>query len=132
MEFIMSMLVSCLFVAMLLPFISKIPLAFAMHKEGRYDNKHPRSQQAKLKGFGARALAAHQNSFESLIIFGLSVLLAIALGKTSDLIQYLALTHILARTAYHVFYLINWHILRSTVWFVGLISSLTIVWLCVP
>lgn len=25
---------------------------------GRYDNHHPRAQQARLTGFGARALAA--------------------------------------------------------------------------
>ncbi len=45
------------------------PVAFAMNKLDGYDNKHPREQQSKLTGFGARALAAHQNCFESLPAF---------------------------------------------------------------
>jgi len=39
-----------------------------------YNNSHPREQQSKLTGFGARALTAHQNAFESLIIFAPAVL----------------------------------------------------------
>ena len=45
-----------------MPILFKAPLAFAMNKLGGYDNRHPRAQQAQLKGFGARALAVHQNS----------------------------------------------------------------------
>jgi len=74
----MTTLVFSLIVAALLPYIAKIPLAVAMHKAGGYDTNHPREQQAKLKGFGARALAAHNNAFESLIVFASAILLAIA------------------------------------------------------
>lgn len=63
----MTILIICLFIAMVLPIVAKIPVAIAMNNAGGYDNNHPRAQQAKLTGFGARALAAHQNAFESLI-----------------------------------------------------------------
>ena len=35
-----------LFIAMLLPFLAKAPLAAAMQKAGGYDNHNPRAQQA--------------------------------------------------------------------------------------
>ena len=56
----MNILIICLFIAMLLPYLAKMPVAVAMAKLGGYDNAHPRAQQAKLTGFGARALAGHQ------------------------------------------------------------------------
>lgn len=64
----MHTLLTCLFIAMLLPYLAKGPVAWAMVKAGGYDNHHPRTQQAQLTGFGARALAGHQNAFESLLI----------------------------------------------------------------
>ena len=93
----MSVLAICLFIAALMPLLAKGPLAVAMHKVGGYDNKHPRDQQSKLTGFGARALAGHQNAFESLIIFAPAVLLAIATNTVGEKVQYLAITHVVAR-----------------------------------
>ena len=128
----MITLIWCLFIAALLPFIAKIPLALAMNKAGGYDNNHPREQQANLKGFGARALAAHQNAFESLIIFSAAVLLAIATNTTSETIQLLAMVHIGARVIYNVLYLINVGVLRSLSWAIAIGSSFAIIWQCIP
>ncbi len=126
----MTILIYCLFIALLLPFIAKVPLAIAMHKQGGYDNNHPRSQQNNLEGFGARALAAHQNAFESVLIFAPAVLLAIATNHVGSSIQQLAIVHIVARVLYNIFYLFNIGILRSLVWGVGIICSFAIVWQC--
>ena len=126
----MTTLIICLFIALFLPFLAKIPVAIAMAKLGGYDNNHPRSQQANLTGFGARALAAHQNAFESVIIFAPAILLAIATNHTGQVIQQLAMVHIFARVAYNALYLMNIGIVRSLVWFVSLFSSLGIVWQC--
>ena len=128
----MTTLIICLFIATLLPFLAKIPVAYAMNQLDGYDNFHPREQQSKLTGFGARALAAHQNAFESLIIFAPAVLLAIALNKTGELIIQLAIAHICARVLYNILYLANIDKLRSLVWFVATISSFTIIWQCIP
>ncbi|MFB2758174.1 MAPEG family protein [Shewanella xiamenensis] len=119
----MNTLLTCLFVAMLLPYLAKGPVAWAMAKAGGYDNHHPRSQQAQLTGFGARALAGHQNAFESLLIFGLAVLTVIATGKVTPMAEWLAIVHIVARFAYQILYLLNKGTLRSLSWFVAIFSA---------
>lgn len=124
----MNTLVWCGFIAALLPFLAKVPLAIAMHKTGRYDNNHPRDQQAQLTGFGARALAAHQNSFESLIIFGLAIGMALATNTITEHIELLAMAHIVARVIYCVMYYINQGILRSLSWFVSIYCSFALMW----
>ncbi|MEE1979367.1 MAPEG family protein [Shewanella xiamenensis] len=119
----MNTLLTCLFIAMLLPYLAKGPVAWAMAKAGGYDNHHPRSQQAQLTGFGARALAGHQNAFESLLIFGLAVLSVIATGKVTPTAEWLAIVHIVARFAYQILYLLNKGTLRSLSWFVAIFSA---------
>ena len=128
----MTILIWCLFAATLLPYLAKAPVAIAMNKLEGYDNNHPRSQQAKLTGFGARALAAHQNAFESLIIFVPAVLLAIATNTITDTVALLAITHVIARVAYNVLYLLNIGTVRSIVWAIATISSFAIIWQCIP
>lgn len=128
----MTTLIWCLFIATLLPYIAKGPVAYAMNKLGGYNNNHPREQQSKLTGFGARALAAHQNAFESLIIFAPAVLLAIATQHTGEKIVLLSIVHICARVIYNLLYLMNIDKLRSLVWFVATICSFSIIWQCIP
>jgi len=127
-----EILIWCLFIAMLLPFVAKAPVAYAMQKAGGYNNNHPREQQSKLTGFGARALAAHQNAFEALIIFAPAVLIAIATNNTSEAITQLAMIHVAARILYNILYLMNVGILRSLVWGVAIFSNFAIVWQCIP
>ncbi|MEH6465070.1 MAG: MAPEG family protein [Shewanella psychromarinicola] len=122
----MQTILICLLIAVLLPYAAKVPLAMAMTKLGRYDNNHPREQQAQLTGFGARALAGHQNAFESLIIFGLAVLTALVTNNVTDLVALLAIVHVVARLVYHVLYLLNFGTLRSLSWFVGIGASIGI------
>ena len=127
----MYTLTLCLFIACLLPYLSKIPLVIIMNRQPKgYDNHEPRTQAASLTGFGARALAAHQNSFESLIIFSSAVLTALATQHTSTTIQVMAMVHIISRCVYHVFYLLNWASLRSFIWAIGIIMSLSIMGSC--
>lgn len=125
----MNTLVLLAFVAALLPYLAKIPVAIAMNKLGGYDNVNPRKQQAQLKGFGARALAAHQNAFESLIIFGVAVSVALATGSTTDIIVNLAIIHIVARIMYSIMYYLDKNILRSLSWAVATTCSFAIIWL---
>jgi len=128
----MTILILSLFIALLLPYLAKAPVAYAMNKLGGYDNNHPRAQQNQLTGFGARALAAHQNSFEALIIFAPAVILAIATNNLGEQIQIAAIIHVVARISYILCYLANLGTLRSIVWAIGLIASFTIVWQCIP
>lgn len=128
----MTILIICLFLALLLPLLAKGPVAYAMAKLGGYNNNHPREQQSKLTGFGARALAAHQNAFESVIFFAPAVILALATGNIQQEIVVLAVIHIIARLLYNIFYLLNISLLRSIVWTIATLCSFTIVFQCIP
>jgi len=122
----METLVICLIITALLPYLAKVPVAISMNKLGGYDNNQPRAQQAKLTDFGARALAAHQNAFESFLIFAPAVVLAIVLGKTGTTMEYLALGHVASRIAYNALYLVDRSTERSIVWFIGITCTFMI------
>lgn len=116
-----------------MPILAKVPLALEMSKEpGGYDNRQPRAQQQRLTGFGARAMAAHQNCFEALVMFAPGALAVIATGTTGYLAQNLALAFIVARIAYLLTYWFDLHVLRSILWAVGFISSLALIYLAIP
>lgn len=87
----MGILIICAILAILLPYFAKIPVAVAMNKEGGYDNKLPREQQKKLTGLGARALAAHQNCFESLAVFAVALAVAFGTQTYTSLVEWLAI-----------------------------------------
>ncbi|PKI14291.1 MAPEG family protein [Colwellia sp. 12G3] len=128
----MTILIICLFLALLLPLLAKGPVAYAMAKLGGYNNNHPRQQQSKLTGFGARALAAHQNAFESVILFAPAVILALVTGNTQQNIVILAVVHVVARVLYNILYLLNISLLRSIAWAVATLCSFVIVFQCIP
>lgn len=114
----------CVFIGALLIFIAKIPVARAMQAQGGYDNHLPRNQQAQLTGFGARALAAHQNSFEAFMLFAVGVLMAHTTQTAGWLIDGLAIIFVIARVMYLVCYWADLAWQRSLIWFVGLVCSL--------
>ena len=114
----------CVFVSALLIYVAKIPVAKAMNEQGGYDNHLPRQQQAQLTGFGARALAAHQNSFEAFLLFAVGVLMAHTTQTAGWLIDTLAIIFVIARIIYLLCYWADLAWQRSLVWFVGLVCSL--------
>lgn len=126
----MNTLIICLFIAILLPYLLKLVIANFMKKEGAYDNNHPRLQQARLVGMGARAVAAHQNGFESLVVFATAALTAIATNHLSTSIQVLAVIYIISRVVYNLLYLNDLASARSLTWFVGFVCSLAILLSC--
>jgi len=128
----MTILIICLFIALLLPLLAKGPVAYAMAKRGGYNNHHPREQQSQLTGFGARALAAHQNAFESVILFAPAVLLALLTKNTDFFVITLAIVHVMARVLFNIFYLLNISTLRSIVWAIATFCSFAIIFQCIP
>jgi uncharacterized MAPEG superfamily protein len=89
---------------------------FAISKQGKYDNKHPRLQQANLEGLGARAVAAQQNSFEAVCFFAPTVLLVLALNEHTVNTAQWCVAFIVCRFLYLGFYWANMDILRSLAW----------------
>jgi len=113
----MSVLVWCLLIAGLLPIAAKAPVIYFQNRDRGYDNRHPRAQQQRLTGAGARAVAGHYNAYEAFPLFAAAILLAIATQQVSAQIQGLAVAYIVFRLVYHVLYLANFDKLRSLVWF---------------
>ena len=122
----LSALLLSLFIAMLLPFLAKAPLAFAMQKSGGYDNHNPRAQQAALTGFGQRANAAHYNSFEALLIYACAVFTAVGLNAVDQTAVILGWVFIASRIAYLVCYWLDYATTRSLMWLIGMAAAFVI------
>lgn len=113
----------CIVIAFVLNYLSKMPLALAMAKsEGGYNNRHPRDQQAKLTGWGRRALAAHQNSFELTPIFAVSVITAHLFSANPEWLAIWSVVFVCSRVGYHALYIADIHVLRSLIWTAGCAS----------
>lgn len=97
---------------------AKLPVAVAMFRlDGRYDNRHPREQQARLEGWGKRAIAAHMNAFEGFPLFAVCVLAVLVRNAASSLAVQVAFGVVLARVVYTGLYIADRASLRSAVWF---------------
>ncbi|KZN52285.1 MAPEG family protein [Pseudoalteromonas luteoviolacea] len=126
----MAVIIMCVLIAVILPYVAKVPIIIAANKAGGYDNKQPRAQQGQLSGLGARAVAAHYNCFESLIVFGVAVAVTLSTGATGSAIQSLAIAHIIARCLYCVFYWTDLDLLRSLSWTVGILCPIAMIVMC--
>ncbi|MBE1298712.1 MAG: MAPEG family protein [Alteromonadaceae bacterium] len=124
----MEVILISLFIAALMPLLAKAPLAYAMFKEGRYDNRNPREQQDRLSGFGARAKAAHYNCFEALALYTPGALAVVAVNAATDLMQYYAIAFVFARLCYLFMYWFDIDKLRSLFWIVGCVISFLMLW----
>ncbi len=115
----------CVLLAWLLAYLPKIPLSVAMARQPEgYDNLHPRAQQDKLSGFGARARGAHLNSFEVFPPFAAAVIIAHITGADASHAAVLSLTFVVSRALYVLTYLVNLGTVRSALWGVGMLAIL--------
>ena len=114
----------CVLISALLIYVARMPVAKAMKEQGGYNNHLPRQQQAQLTGFGARAVAAHQNCFEAFILFAVGVLMAHTTQTAGWLIDSLAIIFVITRVIYLPCYWGDLAWQRSLVWVVGLVCSL--------
>jgi len=112
----MSPLIWCLLIAGLLPIAAKVPVVYFQNRDKGYDNRHPRAQQERLTGAGARAVAGHYNAYEAFPFYAAAILLVIATNQITPFNISLAVSFIVFRIAYHIFYIVNWDKLRSLVW----------------
>lgn len=113
----------CIVAAWLVVYGTKIPVALAMQRAGGYDNSLPRAQQARLEGWGARSVAAHQNGFENFAPFAAAVLVAHLAGGPDRIVDLLAVSFVVARIVFAICYLADWALLRSAVWTFGFLVT---------
>lgn len=112
----------CIFIAFILNYLTKIPVAMAMAKAPNgYDNHLPREQQALLTGLGKRALGAHLNSFEIFPAFASSVIVAHIAKVDPTTLTILSVVFVISRIMYWICYLLDQSTLRSTIWGIGIV-----------
>ncbi|MFO7764405.1 MAG: MAPEG family protein [Wenzhouxiangellaceae bacterium] len=129
----MTVPISCLILSALMILVTEAPVALAQAREGRgYDNRYPREQQARLTGFGARALAAHQNMIEAFPVFVAGPLLALVAGAQGQWREILVIVFVAARVAYSLCYWADIHVLRRLGWGLGFGASIALMALPLP
>lgn len=114
------------FLAYALVYAPKYVVTVGLIFSKKYDNRHPRDQQAKLEGWSKRAVAAHQNGFESFAGFAASAIMAHIAHVDPFWIHTLCITYLAARALYPIAYIANIHLVRSTIWTFGIVSSLAL------
>lgn len=85
-----------------------------------YDMGAPRAMLDKLPDYAKRATWAHQNSFESFILYAPAALMAFTVGLPAEQVAGTALIYIAARIAYAAFYIFDVPILRSLSWAISM------------
>ncbi|MFN3565366.1 MAG: MAPEG family protein [Burkholderiaceae bacterium] len=113
----------CVLAAGLMPY-----LATTIAKAGgeRYNNRDPRAWLERQQGLRKRANNAQANAFEAFPFFAAAVIVASLTAAPQERVDALAVIFIVARTAYLVCYLADWHWARSVVWLIGWLATVTI------
>lgn len=91
-----------------------------------YDVSAPRAMFDKLPPYAQRATWAHQNSFETFMVFAAAALMAYATGVDSDWAARAAIAFVAARLLYSVFYIANVPLGRSLMFGIGTLSTGTL------
>jgi len=120
----------CLTIVIFLPFLMSYTAGYFKFKSfGHYDNNNPRIQSSQLEGTGARAFAAHQNSWEAVIMFAPVVLMAHLAGANAEQSATAAVVFVIARLVYMFVYLIDLALIRSLVFTVGMACCVWLLYL---
>lgn len=113
----------CVLVAAILPLVATL---IAKAGGERYSNRYPRVWLEKQQGYRGRAHAAQSNSFEAFPLFAAAVIIAHLTHAPQARIDLLAVIFVIARIAYLVCYVADWHWIRSLVWFAGFLACIAI------
>lgn len=91
-----------------------------------YDLSAPRAMFDKLPGYAQRATWAHQNSFETFMVFAAAALMAYATGQSSDQAGWAAIIFVITRLLFSVFYILNIPLARALMFGIGSFCSATL------
>ena len=115
---------------------SLLPLTMAMAAKalGGFhlkDNAHPRDFLQHTTGVAARANAAQQNSYETLPIFLIAVVVAMLFFVPQAIVNKLAWLYVIIRMGYCAAYIINLSIFRSILWGLSIACILMLFYLAI-
>ena len=117
-----AILLYCIAAAAVLIYLPFLVVGYARMSVG-YDTRAPRAMFDKLPPYGQRATWAHQNSFETFMIFAAAALMAYVTGQNSSLATGAAIAFVIARSLYSVFYILNIPVGRSLMFGIGSLST---------
>lgn len=107
-----AVLLYCLAVAAALVYAPFLVVAYSRLQVG-YDLEAPRSMFERLPAYAQRATWAHQNSFETFMLFAAAALMAFVTGVESQQAGFAAIAFVVARLLFSVFYIANVPLGRS-------------------
>ena len=121
----MTITIWSLLVAALLPYVW-FGVATSLRKKefGELDANHPRPQEAKQSGQGARAMGAHLNAFEALAVWAPAVLAAQVTSPGSTLAPKLAMAWIAVRVLHGIVYIMGIAPVRTLLFATGMVCSI--------
>ncbi len=105
-------LLDCIAAAAALVYAPFLVVALARLQLG-YDQAAPRAMFERLPDYAQRATWAHQNSFETFMLFSAAALMAFVTGVDSEAAGLAAIVFTIARLLFSVFYILNVPLGRS-------------------
>lgn len=120
-----AILLDCIAAAAVLIYLPFFVVAYGRMQIG-YDIGAPRAAFDKLPPYAQRATWAHQNSFETFMVFVAAALLAYITGVDSMLAAWAAIAFVVGRIFYSVFYILNVPLARSLMFGIGSLSTATL------
>src|SRR4028119_1626913 len=118
-----AILLDCIAAAAFLIYLPFLVVGYARARVG-YDQAAPRAMFDKLPAYAQRATWAHQNSFETFMLFSAAALMAFVTGVDWEAAGWAAIAFTIARLLYSVFYILNVPLARSLMFAIS--SSCTV------
>lgn len=112
--------------AAVLIYVPFLVVGYARARSG-FDPSAPRAIFDKLPPYAQRATWAHQNSFETFMVFAAAALMAYVTGVDSVIAVWAAIAFVVARLLFSIFYILNIPLLRSLMFGISTFSSITLV-----
>lgn len=109
-------------ISVYLPFLL---VGYARAKVG-YDTSAPRAMFDQLPDYAKRATWAHQNGFETFMIYSAAALMAYVTGVSSSLAANCAIAFVILRLLFSLFYITNVPIARSLMFGLGSLCTYTL------
>ncbi|MGQ4647578.1 MAPEG family protein [Lyngbya aestuarii] len=120
-----AILLFCIAAAAALIYLPFLVVGYARLSVG-YDISAPRAMFDKLPPYAQRATWAHQNSFETFIIFAVAALMAYVTKQNSAVAGGAAIAFVVTRLLYSGFYIFDVPLARSLMFAIGSLCSATL------
>jgi uncharacterized MAPEG superfamily protein len=111
--------------AAFLVYVPFLVVAYGRLQAG-YDMRSPRAIFDKLPPYAQRATWAHQNSFESFMLFAAAALMAYVTQQDSLWALGAAIAYLVARLLFSLFYILNIPVARSLMFGIGTLCIATL------